>query len=470
MHDTRHHHRSAGSTWARLVVVLLARAYRSVLLTLSAAAILPLLLTSMAGYVIDSGSMRPTISEGDVVVARPFAAGERVDVGRVYVFEDPAVPGRLLVHRIVERRDDGDFTTAGDANDLTDVTPLDAADIRGRGVLLVPYAGLPVHWMHTGQWWRLALWLLLTVGAFLVAARRLEDEPPSWLQRLRRRVRRRRAVPPPPRRPAVPVAASLAVVLFGGVLSTGTANAAFTSRTTSHANTWAAGAGLQRYVAAVQADQPYGFWLLDEPSGSTYAVDRSGNDRTGQYYGALALGRPGALANNPGTAVGTSGGRAVLGRNPVSAPAAYSIELWFRAVPGASGYLAGFENDRDDNPVGSFADRSVSMDGTGRLVFGRWAGRTQTITSPRAYSDGAWHHLVVTNTSARYTVMYVDGVAVAAGNTSQDSAYAGFWRIGQGSTGTSAGNTSAFTGDLDNVSIFHTVLPSARVTAHWNAR
>ena len=471
MHDTRHSRRSAGSAWARLLVVLVARAYRSVLLTLSAAAILPLLAASLGSYVIESGSMRPTIAEGDVVMARPYAAGERVRVGRVYVFEDPAVAGRLLVHRIVERRDDGGFTTAGDANELTDATPLQASGIRAQAVLLVPYAGLPVHWVHTGQWLRLALWLMVTVGAFAVAARRLDGEPPSWTQRLLRRARRRRVpVRQARRRAAVPVAATLAAVVAGGALTTGSASAGFTSRTANGSSSWTAGAFSLPYVSAVLTDKPYGLWLLDESAGSTYAADRSGNDRTGQYHGLLTLGRPGSLPNNPGTALGTRGGRAVLGRNLVTSPAAYSIELWFRAAPGASGYLAGFENDRDDNPVGSAADRIALMDTAGRVVFGRWAGRNGTIISPRSYSDGTWHHLVVTNTSSRYTVMYVDGVAVAAGNTSQDSIYAGFWRIGQGSTGSSSGNSSFFTGDIDNVSIYHSVLSSGRVAAHWNAR
>jgi hypothetical protein len=46
--------------------------------------------------------------------------------------------------------------------------------------------------------------------------------------------------------------------------------------------------------------------------------------------------------------------------------------------------------------------------------------------------------------------------------------YVGFWRVGQGSIGLH--DTPAFRGDLDNVAIYHSVLSSSRVAAHWAAR
>jgi hypothetical protein len=160
----------------------------------------------------------------------------------------------------------------------------------------------------------------------------------------------------------------------------------------------------------------------------------------------------------------------VLGTQAVAAPSAYSIELWFRTTATTRSYLAGFEDDRDAgySLLGSDADRSVTMEPTGRLTFGSWPWQSTSITTPRAYNDGAWHHLVVTSTNARATTIYVDGTAVAAGTTSTVGSYTGFWRVGQGSIGWL--NTPAFTGDLDNVAIYHSPLPAARVAAHWAAR
>jgi signal peptidase I len=443
------HDDAAGSGWARLLVVLACRGYRAVLLTLAAVAGLPVL-AGWGSYVVSSDSMRPSIGVGDVVLARPTGDDHRVRVGRVYVFDDPAREGRLLVHRIVERRDDGAFTTAGDANDVTDLTPLDGSGIRAQAILLAPHVGLPVHWARTGEWTRLGLWLLLSCAAFAIASSRLAGERAS---------RRRRRV-------AVATAVAVGAV---GAGTSGAAGATFTARTVSSGWAWTAGAWVQPYVGAVLADQPYGLWLLDEPAGGQYASDRSGNNRTGEYLGSVTSGSPGGLPRNPGTSVRATGGRVVLGTQAVAAPSSYSIELWFRTTATSQTYLAGFEDDRDAgySLFGTEADRSVTMESNGRLTFGNWPWRSQALTTPRAYNDGAWHHLVVTS-SNRATTIYVDGAAVASGTTSSVGGYTGFWRVGQGSIGLF--NTPAFHGDLDNVAIYHSVLPPARVAAHWAAR
>ncbi len=189
-------HASEVRDWTRLAVVLLSRMYRTFLLGLVVIAVAPVVL-GWGSYVIRSGSMEPSVSVGDVVLAKPWTEDQPVRVGRVFVYDDPATTRpRLMVHRIVELRDDGDYTTAGDANDLTDVAPLPRSDIRATAVLLVPHVGLPVTWFQTGRWLPLATWLLLTVAAFALAARRLDGEPPRW--RLLRILRDRFSSRPPP--------------------------------------------------------------------------------------------------------------------------------------------------------------------------------------------------------------------------------------------------------------------------------
>ncbi|WP_167288609.1 signal peptidase I [Nocardioides seonyuensis] len=436
--------------WARLLLVVLARAYRAGLLVLAAVAAAPLLL-SWSSFVIESGSMEPSIAVGDVVVAKPVEAEHRVHVGRVYVFADPARADRLLVHRVVERRDDGGFTTAGDANEVTDSTPLEPSSIRAQGILLAPYVGLPVHWVHTGQWSRLALFLMFTCAAFTLATRTCDGSRPTG--------RGRRS------------GAAAAVALAVATTSTaGTAGAGFTDTTANGSSKWTAGTWMHPYVAAVSADRPFGFWLLDEPAGSAYGLDRSGNDHTAQFYDSLTLGQPGALPNNPGTAMRLSGGRAVLGNNPTPAPAAYSLELWFRSTSASGGYVAGFENDRDGSGWKATADRILQLEPSGRLTFGAWDSYKTSITTPAAYNDGRWHHVVVTTTSGRLSTIYVDGSPVTSGPTSPVSTYFGFWRLGQGTVGPGTNHTSSFPGEIDNVSVFHSVLSPSRVAAHWVAR
>src|SRR5262245_40894099 len=83
----------------------------------------------------------------------------------------------------------------------------------------------------------------------------------------------------------------------------GAAQASTTSSATSNAT--ATGAGGQSgggtsgsgYTAAVLADQPLGYWRLGEAPGAATAIDSSGNDHPGSYFGpALVLGVEGAIA------------------------------------------------------------------------------------------------------------------------------------------------------------------------------
>lgn len=162
--------------WAGLAAVVAARAYRAALVTLVVVATVPVL-WSWSSHVIRTGSMEPTISTGDIVVAQPFSADEDVPVGRILVFRNPAHPEseQLLVHRIVSDRGDGTWTSRGDANGQNDATPVSRDDLQSRALLLVPFVGKPYLWVTGGAPAQLVLlggWLLLTIAAFVVAGRR----------------------------------------------------------------------------------------------------------------------------------------------------------------------------------------------------------------------------------------------------------------------------------------------------------
>jgi signal peptidase I len=487
---------AATAAWAHLAVVLLSRIYRVMFLTLAATTIVPLLIGA-ASFVVKSGSMEPSISVGDVVVARPYVQPEKVSVGRVYVFDDPSTDRpHTLVHRIVERRDDGDYTTAGDANEVTDATPLKTDDIIGRGMILVPFIGLPVAWYQAGQWMKLALWLLLTMAAFVIASRDLDGEPPKWgltrliLGRLRRTstgqtqnettdgpdqrdnearepVLQRQTAQRSVRRAAAPVALGVALALLGSGL--GTANAGFTSRTATASNTWQVASWTQPYVSAVLADSPDLFWLLDD-TGPTWAQDRSGNGRTGRFGTGVTFNQAGGLPNNPGSSIRASTGTPLVSGAAVGAPAAHTVEMWVNTTSAAGGYLAGFESSATSNAStpASNADRILRMDTAGRLVYGDWNNNPyRTIATTGRVNDGAWHHIVLTTTVAQpraMTTIYVDGTVAASGETTRTAAFTGFWHIGGGS------GAPALTGRIDNVAIYSSTLPADRVAEHYRVR
>ncbi|MEO5662549.1 MAG: signal peptidase I [Nocardioides sp.] len=473
------------AAWTRLAAVLLARGYRASVLTLSAVAIAPMLF-GWASFVIKSGSMEPSINVGDVVASRPYEMPEKIAVGRVYVFDDPAAGSdHLLTHRIVELRDDGSYTSAGDANEVTDFTPVSATDVEARAIILAPYVGLPVVWMQVGEWVKLALWLLLTIAAFVLATRNLEGEPPKsnmlGLMLDRRRNRRTTGSSDPGEEPPVTgapekvdahrrgvVPAVLGVVLALFATGLGSANAEYTAQSRNSGNTWTTGPWVQPYVGAVLADAPTAFWLLDETAGTATAQDRSGNTVLGNYKPAAVLGQAGGLPGNPGTSLRTGGGLSLTNAAASVSPATHTFELWARTSSTTGGSLVGFGSSAT-TAIPPYEDRVLRITATGRITYGDWStNQLSVLTTPAAYNNDAWHHVVVvsvpSNGNRETTTIYVDGVARVSGQSSRVETYTGYVRVGGGS------GSSAFNGSIDNVSVYGTALSASRVAAHWAAR
>jgi hypothetical protein len=61
-----------------------------------------------------------------------------------------------------------------------------------------------------------------------------------------------------------------------------------------------------QYSSVVLAKGPVGYWRLGEAGGST-AFDASGSGYDGTYLGSPAFGQPGAIVNDPDTAIGLNG-------------------------------------------------------------------------------------------------------------------------------------------------------------------
>lgn len=253
------------------------------------------------------------------------------------------------------------------------------------------------------------------------------------------------------------------------------ATAGFTSRATSGSNTWTVGKAIsQPYTDQVLVDAPYAYYQVDEVSGAV-ATDSSGNSRPGTLTAISAYRKANGLPRNPGYSIGLGGqGRLITGGSAVSDPSTFSLELWFRTTTKNGGKLIGFEDTR--NSTSPLADRHVFMETDGRLTYGAWnqQGPQSTITSPQAYNNGGWHHLVLTASpqgQRQNAVMYVDGREVVAGRTSRVGTYAGWWRVGFGSVPALPGYSSAdFSGDVDQVAVYSNELNSARVESHWAAR
>ncbi|MFG3341216.1 signal peptidase I [Glycomyces sp. NPDC048151] len=137
-------------SWPTVVRLALCLAVTVLLVTLVLIAFVPRLF-GFQGSTIMSGSMEPRVTVGSVVLISPIDTDE-LRPGQVISFVDPADPDVRLFHRIVQINDDGTFTTKGDANEAPDSTPVPPENVVGIGRILVPWIGLPVVWIHYGDW------------------------------------------------------------------------------------------------------------------------------------------------------------------------------------------------------------------------------------------------------------------------------------------------------------------------------
>ena len=101
-----------------------------------------------------SGSMRPAIQPGDVVITQRVPISD-LKVRDVLVFHPPAQGDRLTVHRIVKltvKAGTTSITTWGDANPAPDfgVSSLGGTTAY-RVARVVPLVGYPAVWMQNGQ-------------------------------------------------------------------------------------------------------------------------------------------------------------------------------------------------------------------------------------------------------------------------------------------------------------------------------
>jgi signal peptidase I len=437
-------------------------------------------------YVVESGSMRPRVNIGDVVLASPVSDKATV-LGRVIVFNSASKKGEIVAHRVI--RISGDLlTTKGDANQIADTGKITMSDVRGLGRLLVRWVGLPLIWLQTRQWLLLlgflaSLWLAglavvrdneddldeasddsgdddpgrrpgtdaqprpTRTSVTLAAARRF---PPlarglaDWkalpgiarlaLERSAHRLKRRGVV----------LRAAL-VGLAALVLLVPSAMASFAATTASTTDAWTA--GTYDYGTKVVALGPYLYWRLDEIGTATTAADSSGNARTGTYNlsGAATyftrLPAGGALTSNtPNNAVTLTNANSCINTTSttaIAAPNTVSEIIWFKAPATytTGGKLIGFETPRTGIAVaggGGTYDRHLYMDGNGRIWFGVYNGAAIAISSGTGLNNGVWH-MAASTLGPTGMHLYIDGAQVAsnAGNTVGE-ATTGWFRVGCG--------------------------------------
>jgi len=212
-----------------------------------------------------------------------------------------------------------------------------------------------------------------------------------------------------------------------------------------------------QYAATILADHPVAYWRLNEPPGSTVAVDSSGNGNNGQYEGSPTLGVPGLIQNGD-TAVDFTNGDVVISDTPqldfVSAP--FAIEAWLKGTPLPSvGAERIFDKVIASTPMGY-----GFMVGLNYVAI---LGSVDFQSFP-SLPSGVANYVTVVSSGTGTGLIYVNGVLVASGPQIAAEPYTGPAHIGVASDG-----TAHFTGIIGEVAVYNYALSAGQVLAHYEA-
>lgn len=224
---------------------------------------------------------------------------------------------------------------------------------------------------------------------------------------------------------------------------------------------------VEGYPNQVRADGAQQYWRYDE-SALPFAADTSaGGNQSGTHLGAPALRQTPGAVSGASTAIGFNGtDTQVYGDTRQTVGSTYTIETWFRTDTTRGGKLVGFGNNqaRGSNQY----DKHIYMTNGGRLVYGVYTGATRTITTPGAYNDNQWHHVVATQGPGGMT-LYVDGAQKGTLAVTTHENFSGYWHAGGDSLGgwPDRPTSEYWSGRLDETAVYPTVLSAAQVQNHY---
>jgi titin len=209
------------------------------------------------------------------------------------------------------------------------------------------------------------------------------------------------------------------------------------------------------FKANVLADNPVGYWRLDETSG-TRAADTMGKN-PGTYTGGYTLAQTGAIPSDADTAVlfdGTTG--------YVSAANSTSLTLTDGPLTLEAWVKRGASNHTDVIIHKGTGAYQLRFNASNRLTLAK-ANTADIASSTAAITDTNWHHCVATKNGSSVH-LYLDGVDVTGTVTNQTlvNATGSTLRLGTDSN-------TWLKGTLDEVAIYTVVLSPQRVRAHYAA-
>ncbi|MFY9176409.1 MAG: signal peptidase I [Caldicoprobacterales bacterium] len=92
-------------------------------------------------YIVDSGSMSPTIIQDSMIIVKE-SEPQDIKEGDIITYYGSQNSGKVT-HRVVEVQEQGkSFITKGDANQTNDPLPLDGERVIGKVIFAIPFVGM----------------------------------------------------------------------------------------------------------------------------------------------------------------------------------------------------------------------------------------------------------------------------------------------------------------------------------------
>jgi hypothetical protein len=248
------------------------------------------------------------------------------------------------------------------------------------------------------------------------------------------------------------------------------------------------------YAGAVVADGPIAYWPLDDPPGSTNALDIVGS-YDGAYSGLEVLGQPGPFpgdTNESAVYFPGAGGIQIPYAAALNPPETFSVECWAEAATNGSGTARVLFSSRTYNPNGSgegpwFAGYQLLAETNNAWEFTIGQQQLQPVSTLSVDSvvtnaaDGAWHYIVGTYDNVTLNLnLYVDGQLVATvaatsdlnwwpnavdGNFNQTAADEAIGSTSDDDPELAEGNQ--FYGKVDEMAVYGYALSPTQVASHF---
>ncbi|HLY26038.1 MAG TPA: LamG-like jellyroll fold domain-containing protein, partial [Aggregatilineales bacterium] len=213
------------------------------------------------------------------------------------------------------------------------------------------------------------------------------------------------------------------------------------------------------YAQTILADGPISYWRLGEKSGTT-ALD-SADTNNGTTTGGVTPGVPGAIANDPDTAMtfdGTTGYISILDKANLDIRGDLTIEGWANPA-----LLNGLPETIANKGYYQYRLGLNNNHWRGSVFF---KGVASNVISPSAATISQWTYIAMTRLGTSLT-LYVNGTAVASATISNGQIDTSTVIFAIGRKSSSAADF--FNGSLDEVAVYNKALSPARIMAHYQA-